>query len=148
MASGSFDWSVGAAFASAVSAVAAAISAFLSFRSMRVASRISKEQRASQATIQFLDLSLKHKRLSTSDKGEDYEWYLIAVLEWAREVLIAYPDDPSRRNQVRQQLSYHRDELSDWMKDDRRHIADFGPNVLAVVEEVLKKSSKVGGGVV
>jgi hypothetical protein len=132
---GLFDWNAAAAIASAVSAIAAALSAFLSYRSMKTASIISKEQRASQATLQFIDLSLKHKTLSTTNEGEDYEWYVIAVLEFAREVLAAYPNDAGRRNQMREQLAFHREELANWNKQD---IKNYGLEVLALVDEVLK----------
>lgn len=138
---GTIDWTVAAAIASAISALMAAISAFLSFSSMKRASRIAREQRASQATMQFIDLSLKHKKLSTSKPNEDYEWYVIGLLEWAREVLIAYPDDLNRKSQVKTQLRYHRDEFSRWGKDEW---GDFGPDVARLIQEILNEPATVG----
>jgi hypothetical protein len=131
------EWtSITSTFFAAVAAIFSAIAIFLNRKT-------AKEQRASQAAFQLIDLSLKNKTLSTSKKYEDYEWYVIAVLEVAREILIAYPGDKSRRNQMKVQLSYHRKELSDWMKSDKQDIKDFGPGVFALVEEVLAPPSRI-----
>src|ERR1043166_2811714 len=81
---GMIDWTMAASIASAISAVAAAVSAYLSYRSILLNAQGAKEQRASQAMLQYVDLSLRHPKLSTSRKGEDYEWYVIAVLETDR----------------------------------------------------------------
>jgi hypothetical protein len=140
---GAFDWNVAAAVASAISAVAAAVSALLSFSSLRTVSRIAREQRASQAVFQLVDLSLKHKSLSTSKKHEDYEWYVVAILELAREVLAAYPSDRRRRNQMELQLSFHAEQLADWIESCPNDIRDYGPEVERLVEEVVAKSQKI-----
>jgi hypothetical protein len=143
---GVLDWNAAAAIASAVSALAAAVSAFLSLSSLRRMSRIAKEQRASQASFQLIDLSLKHKALSTSRKGEDYEWYVVAVLEWAREILLAYPHDIERRNQVGLQLWFCRDKLAEWQEECPGDIQDYGSEVTRVVAEVVARGDKLVRG--
>jgi hypothetical protein len=139
---GTLDWNAAAAIASAVSALAAAISAFLSFGSLRRMSTVAREQRASHAVFQLIDISLKNKTLSTTRKGEDYEWYVVAVLELVREILIAYPNDLQRRNQMKLQLSFHVDQLRSWKRDCPEDIQDYGPVVERLVEEVLSMSQK------
>jgi hypothetical protein len=134
------NWNVVVSIASAISAIAAAISSYLSFRTIRSNTKAAKEERASQALLQYVDLSLKHPKLSTSEKGEDYEWYVIAVLETAREVLGAYPNDAQRRRQMKLQLSFNSEQLAIWNEQFPDDVNDYGNEVALIVQEVLKEA--------
>jgi hypothetical protein len=128
--------------AAAISAIAAAASAYLSLRSIKANAMAAREQRASQAMLNYVDLSLKYKELSTLEEDEDYEWYVIAVLETARQVLTAYPTDSKRRRQMREQLEFHADQLIDWRNRYEASIADYGPDVEALVADVARQREK------
>lgn len=91
--------------------------------------------------LQYVNLSLQHKTLSTSRKGEDYEWYVIAVLETARQVLAAYPNDQFRRRQMKEQLKFHGEQLQSWRIEYPNDLEDYGPTVGAVVQDAIKEWS-------
>jgi len=137
--SGMIDWAVAASIASAISAIAAAVSAYLSFRSIQLNMRSAKEQRASQAMLQYVDLSLRYPVLSTEKKSEHYDWYVIAVLETAREVISAYPTDKFRQRQMREQLEFHAEHLSVWTEKFGEELENYGPDVGRLVKQVVDK---------
>jgi hypothetical protein len=134
------NWSVVASIASAISAIAAAVSAYLSFKSIKSSAVAAKEQRASQAIINYVDWSLKYPKHSTDKKSETYEWYVIAVLEMVREVLAAYPNDARRRSQMKLQLSFHSEQLAIWNEQFPDDVNDYGNEVALIVQEVLKEA--------
>jgi hypothetical protein len=134
------DWVIVSSCAAAISAVAAALSASLSLRTIRLAQTASRQQRATQALLSYIDLSLRHPDLSTEKRHERHEWYSFASLVVARELLSAYPDDQGWRNQVRQQLEYIWDDLGRWSESD---IADFGRSVSSLIAEIrARRESK------
>jgi len=125
------DWTN--VISTALAALAAIFSAFALWQSGKTA----REARASAAMLQYVDLSLGHPKESTTEPDEIYEWYVFGALVTAREVLVAYPDDPLWRRQLRQQLRYHAKELKVWPKDE---IDNFGPAVAALVREITSEA--------
>ena len=94
--------------------------------------------------LQYVDLSLRYPKLSTGGKkGEEYEWYVIAVLETAREVLTAYPQDMFRRRQIKEQLAFHPEQLTDWANSFPQELENYGPDVGKLVKEVVEEAKKV-----
>jgi hypothetical protein len=124
---------------SVVSTLAAALAATFSAVTIHLTRKLAIQQRAAQAMFQYLDLSLRYPKLSTTKPGEDYEWYVFSSLMMAREVLAAYPNDKSWREQVKVQLAYHWTELQKWPPDV---IGDFGNAVATLVAEVVRNKGQ------
>jgi hypothetical protein len=135
----SVDWSAIGSIATAIAAVFAAVSAFLSYKALRVSVEVATQQRAAQAMLQYVDLSLRYPGFSTEKKAEEYQWYVFATLTMAREVLAAYPDDEQWKSQVRRYLEFHKDELKHW---NQVEIDEFGTSVSRLVQSIKGDSRK------
>jgi hypothetical protein len=129
------DWLAAGTIAAAIAAIAAALSTLFSYRAIRSSSENARQQRAAQALLQYVDLSIRYPDLSTSKKDEIHEWYTFATLTMAREVLAAYSNDYQWKSQVLRYLTYEKEELKHW---DLKQIGEFGPDVAKLVSQVVK----------